>query len=357
MRDYEDVKKSLKTMERNSLIDLLKFICSCMVVYIHTIVPFVGGVSGEIGRIISGFIHPVGFFMICTAYFSFMKNFDVEKNRINRNGIGKVCRRMYALYLVWLVPYLYWAVKLNFSTETVTKTIINIITKVILTGGTSVFWYIHAVIYALLLMAVLYNLLSRKVIVLIVCIIHILSLSGDSYYYLVKDTLVGAFAKIWLSVFDTMHVLRGPIFIFAGFEIARNGKKIAEKIKKRYLVFIWLGFVFLQILESVIVKTNSFGLSYANYFFKPFVSASFFIVILNCDLKLDRRICTFLGKVSVIIYFTHQLIIRAALAVFGTVNAWILWLVCIILGIIGTAIIIKVLEYPKLTWLKRILGF
>lgn len=351
------IERTQRTSERNSLIDLLKFICACSIVYIHTIVPFVGGVAGEIGRIISGFVNPVGFFMICTAYFSFVKNYDAEKDRINMTGIGNVCGRLYVLYFVWLMPYLYWELKLNFQAESVTETIVNIVTKVILTGGTSIFWYIHAVIYALILIAVLYNSLGHKATVLIVCIVHILSLSGDSYFNLVKDTPAGVFAEIWLGVFDTMHVLRGPANILAGFEIARNGKKIVEKIKKRNLVSIWLGFVILQILESMIVKTNSLGLSYANYFFKPFVSGSFFVTVLNCDIRPDLRICNLLGKVSVVIYFTHGFVIRAALAVFGAVNAWLLWAVCIIAGMIGTVIIIKVLKYPGLWWLKQILNF
>lgn len=114
------IERAQRTAERTSLIDLLKFICACSIVYIHTIVPFVGGVAGEIGRIISGFVNPVGFFMICTAYFSFVKNYDAEKDRINMTGIGNVCGRLYVLYFVWLMPYLYWELKLNFQAESVT---------------------------------------------------------------------------------------------------------------------------------------------------------------------------------------------------------------------------------------------
>ncbi len=143
-------------------VDILKFICSILVVSIHT-EPLRGlGVVEDIYNIFTRFAVP--FFFFSSGYFLYGYKFDSK--RINKQII-----RLLIMYAIWTIIYFPILFLDSYRSG---NGFIYIIKHILWDGCYTQFWYLVASIYAICLISLLFPLLNeRKMLILAICIYYI----------------------------------------------------------------------------------------------------------------------------------------------------------------------------------------
>jgi len=302
-------------MERNRSLDILKAICSFMVVCIHA-TP--SGLLGTIAVTLSRVAVPI-FFMITGYYYTHTKERNNEKKQLL-----KLLRLFVGANLLFFI----WSFLCNWI---VNKTIIPLLSeqfsvKSILSFvffNTSPFrghlWYLGAILYVLLIIFCFDKKWRRQMLYPLVPVL------------LLANLFLGEGSSVIFGQSFPAHWSRN--FLFIGLPYFLLGDLIYTcniKIKGKTAWILTLVFASIMLLEHFLMDAFfNTGLQ-DHYFNTTFLAFSVFLLTtqsnINCN-KKHNRVLAFIGaRLSTNIYIMHPIIIAIFMEVLNFLSQTILWI-------------------------------
>lgn len=330
--------------KRYYLIDLIKYVCACSVVFLHVVnVEELAGnqeIVKDILYYITMFIGPVEFFFITASLLFWRTNPD-------NNRLFKYIKRLIMLYLIYSLFYID-VITQNFSGRSVLYNIASLVNQIFIVGYSSFSWYIPALIYGIILLYLLKKYItSDKIINILIIFITIVDLCATSYLYIMPDWMQNI-----LKIFPA-SIFRAPIYILIGYYISKNLKY--EKIGNvKWNIVGWIISFLLMIFEKNILNCYSISLNQNITIFKIFTTFFMIRTILNFEMMIEDyhkvNIWNIFGKSSTIIYFLHMFIkCKLDLIIY---NVYIEWIIIIIILTCLTYIIDKLSKENRFKWIR-----
>ncbi|WP_066067281.1 acyltransferase [Neobacillus soli] len=306
-------------MERNDTIDFIKFFAIFFVVCIHTS-PFYdyqfGGIDGEkISFIINVFARfGVPYFFVISGYFLGQKLILTgKKSAYLKRYLLKITKQL----VVWSVFFFFYdlitiALKslvqgLNLDVE-----MSNYLASVFrirnlyygINAGTSYhLWYLAALIWSIIILAIFIKMGKVKLLLGIGFILNIAGVLGQSY------------STLLITPLDTRDALFfGLFYVTLGYVLSNNFKYIKLKLKPYIWSILFLLFSFLQILEGELSVSRLNGI-WQNYYFFTLLTIIALVLFVLTNPKINHALVNKVGANSVGIYVIHPLFISLSYSV------------------------------------------
>lgn len=375
MREAIVEKDSHAIKENYNSIDLVKFICSLLVVILHASSYCLADMAEE-GRVPTGasngplitYVLPfifsvlriaVPFFFISSSFFLFKKVNKCSTEKEKNQAIKKYCLRILRLYLFWLIlslPYMLDKFLFNSGYDVLTGLGVYAI-KIICFDAFDGAWYLGATIFSALFVYLLSKKVNNTSLVVISLVLYITAILDSTYFNLFGLRSNSTFMFFQANTPIYLSVFNGFVYFTVGKLFAENENRLSTK---KSLILTILCFI---IMYVELTLSNYFGLNYATDCFVmllPF-SCFFFQLIINIKLK-DKRTYRFIRKSSTFIYLSHFSILYIFFRFVNVFN-WSIFKTSIpvmiltyfaVVGIcITTYLIVKSLSKVKgLGWLK-----
>lgn len=330
--------------KRYYIIDLIKYVCACAVVFLHVVnVEELTGTQEIVKDIlyyITMFIVPVEFFFTIASFFFWKANPD-------NNKFFKYIKRLSILYFIYSFFYIDVIVQ-NFHGRTLLHNILSLINQIFIVGYSSFSWYIPSLIYGLTLIYLLKKYIKNdKVMCAIIIFITIIELSATSYLYIMPNCIQNI-----LKIFPT-SIFRSPIYILLGYYIANNFKNENVGSVKSNIIG-WISAFIFMIIEKNVLNYFELSLNQNITIFK--ILTIFFMIrtVLNFEIIIEKfynqNICNALGKASTVIYFLHMFC-KSKLELL-ICNVYIEWIIIIVILTAITIILDIFSRNNKLKWIK-----
>jgi serine/alanine racemase len=286
--------KNTPTVATDNLngIDLIKFLCSFLVVMIH--VPFsIGGPFACIPSLSAWIKHTicrvaVPFYFTAAGFFLFRKMDLATPDRAVLTGY---CGKLLRLFGLWSI--------------------------LLIVGGTGHLWYLSASIVAVILLGLLLRCkLSFPRLCILAVVLYGIGLFGDTYFGLIKPLRQYSIAHYLFSIYESFFkttrngVFMAPVFILIGVGFSRNKFRIK-------LPFACIGLLLsLAALVGEAYLLHSYDIPKDYNMYISLLPATFFLFSLALDMKLKPRpIYVKLRHIGTLIYFSHMLV--AQTIIFG----------------------------------------
>lgn len=292
--------------ERNIFIDTIKYLCAIEVIWMHSVDPCtdlnsIMSIVNDIVMKIATVLPPVEVFFVLSGYFLFIKQPSFK-------AILTWEKKIYITYFLYSFLYLRQITE-HFQGRSFFMNTISVIRQFFFTGYSIMGWFIPAlawggaVVYVLLIIERRTN--TRIYSRLFIFILAALSAIGSTYYYLFSKNPMDLF----INLTGGIGILRGIIYVYIGYELTNVEleKKIAKK--EIYLSIVMWGIMTLLIYCS---QKNCLGVNTRGMITKYIYVASLSIVImkLSTHVKMGSLKSLAIGKISLVMYFTHVFIIE-----------------------------------------------
>lgn len=285
--------------KRYSGLDILKFICSFLIICIH--VPFPGS-FGKYFCALCRVAVPI-FFMITGFFYDDTKKHNKEKNQIYK--IFKLLFFSNVVYLIFnvIISILNNSLKQYILTNISLKSILNFVLFNESPFGLHL-WYLGAIFYVLIIYLFLEKIFGKN--------------SKKIFYILTPFLLVGdlIFGKYSILLFNReFSYIFVRNFLFVGIPYFSIGMFIKEKINKiksinniKYIILIFI-FIITTFLERFILDRCSLNATRDHYISTTLLSIVLFIYFIYND-KFKLNFIKNIGKnLSTFIYIIHPMII------------------------------------------------
>ena len=274
--------------------DYLKYICSILVIGIHTTPLFDNGVcGGGIGNFIFSDI----VCRIAVPIFAVLSGFFILE--AGSSKIKRYIVHILKVYAVWSLIYL----PINIITSTPQKPL-TFICECIFVGTFSHLWYLPALCFGFMLVRVLRRRFSLIVVLGISLVLYLFGLFGDSYFNILSDGIIKQTLALTLKLFFTTRngLFYIPIWLYmSGF--IRRYYFVFEKRKKALIIALVPLFVLLLCEGLLLYKSNPRD---TNYYFSLIVLVPCIVVsVLFLSVKCLKGNSAFWGKASSLIYYSH----------------------------------------------------
>lgn len=344
-------------------VDLLKIICSVMIVCIHT-----SPLASYDGRVNSFFVNcicrvAVPFFFISSGFLLFKR---AGVSPVNGSTVKNYLKRILVLYLFWSAVYFpITAVEMYrcHDPEVAGLIFLNWLKNMIFTAGYGFLWYLPATIVAV---AVVGFLLKKGVsvnkIIAAGLVLFLIGLCGQTYYGLVKEipfpeTVKGFFSGFYDIIGTTRNgIFEGIVFIALGAGLSQ--KENYGKITSSFLMLV-LSFGLLS-GEFAVVSKMGWRLEYDMYFF--LIPCAYYL--LKCALCIEDRFkvldgvkwAGLLRPYSSLIYFTHMIFVDGYcfLTPYKYTNSLIMFAIGIVPTVILSSVIILVSKTKPFAFVKKL---
>lgn len=263
-------------------IDLIKFLCSILVFIIH-IPPFQGETSGLAQYINYGLQHyisrlAVPFFFVCSGFFLYRKMSIYD---LNTETIKSYCFKILRLMGTWYILLFF--------------------------GETLHLWYLGATVVAVVFISLcLRYCKSLRAICVLVCILYIFGLLGDTYSGLITPLRNVPFLKKFFDSYILFFgstrngLFMGSIFVLMGAVFSHykvRMKPLTAAIGFSVAMLLLLAEIALLYHYDILAKCNM-------YVF--LVPAVYFLFCFAYTVRLkDRTIYKHLRNIGILIYFSH----------------------------------------------------
>lgn len=308
--DKQKINRSQdNNMQRKSLncVDLMKFIFALLIVALHK--NPLTSINLNVNFFIVNYIArlAVPFYFIASGYFLFRKTSYEE---IDISIVFKYAWRIYKLYLVWTLLYMYPIIKNQILTDSngIFHGIVVWIRDFVFSGSFFHLWYLNATVFAVLLVGILIkNKIKIKNIIMIAGIFYIIGLFEQAYFGLIlpleKYEGIWSLLKVLQKVIVTTRngLFEGFLFISLGMFLAY--KPIKLKMKKAYGLFI-ISMISLFI-EIIVIKHLGWFRGKDMYIFLVPTSFLLFYIVSNIELK-ENAIYKELRKIGALIFYLHM---------------------------------------------------
>ena len=256
-------KKAIMKSNYNG-IDLMKIICSILVVMVH-IPPFSSSNDHIIFKYINYFFSncigriAVPLFFITSSYFLFKK----IKDNLDSKILRKFICRIGSLYLIWTAIYMPLIIKGKILKESnIGIGIIKFFRDFIFNGSYIHLWYLPSLIVSIIILYILLkNNVKTKNITIIALLLYIIGLLAQSWFGLIKP-IENFSPKIWgLLIFIKLIITTTRNGLFDGFVFAVIGYIFAIKdnkltIKNNFIKIIAFGI--LLVIECFVLEKKGF---------------------------------------------------------------------------------------------------
>lgn len=290
-------------------VDLVKFICSLLVVAIH--VPPLSSIDTYADFIVTDFFARIAvpFFFVAAGFFLFVK---VDISNIDTKIIRKYLYRVLALYFIWTGIYFIWILDDIF--RHVNGPIFGLIVwlrNLLFVGSYVQLWYLNALVVAV---ACIVYLLRKQIeiwkLITLSCALYCIGLLGTSYFGmivpLVEDTWVWNILKIVQLAMDTTRngFFEGIPFMMIGLVIANYDFQLSYcQSIVGFLISMCLLFI-----EASILHFLDWPRRCDMYLF--LIPVSFFLFQVAKNISIKECVAKQLRIMSILIFFIHYWIER-----------------------------------------------
>lgn len=296
-------------------IDAAKFICSILVVAIHTLkVESIGSKYYFFAMFISSVAVP--FFYACSGFFFFKnlefdKDLKIKKSRQNINQLIKYERKTIILYSVWSCIFFIEKI-LNALTEgkqALIDFVKSVPSSIFINGMEVHLWYVICLIYALPILYFLCRHISVKYMFIITFFLYTVCQAAEGYSWIESDltrfmTEASSIMQYGFSVFS-----RAIPFLSIG--MLWSIKKY--RINKYFCMLLTIILFLFQFAEKSILYCYFDSDPGARYFISLYLTVFFLmgtILKFEDDSNENRsKIMLYLRKISSLVYFVHPLVI------------------------------------------------
>lgn len=331
-------------------LDLLKFSCSILIVFLH-INPFPKeALFYNLSRAVANVGVPC--FFIISGFLLFEKVFQTKEREERSTIIKKQLKRLLCLLGLWCAVYfvLYdlWWIRGEDCPKTGDKLALNLLEYIhhILFGGEGFYlWYVVALIVAIILCYALHD-KNQKIVIPLMLILLVIGMLGTSYVYLIENTQVSLLFEMYAMWFTTFRngVFFGAPCVYMGVLLAKN-----DYASWRNSVFLLAISIILFVAEFIMLRSR--GETY-HVMQITIISVAFSLVafLKNIKMELPGKFAWYLRKLSFLIYMIHPLLImyipRILHALRGIDYYWYLWYglqipIVIFVSIAGGCILIQ----------------
>lgn len=336
----------MKKTKRLFTIDIMKYICACMVVFLHVVnVKEVDGFEELVKNIffnITIFFRPVEFFFISASFLLFKKNPD-------KNIIKKYIKRIIILYAFYSIFYIN-EITANFSGRNFLYNIASLINQFCITGYSLFSWYIPSLIVGIIFVFLIKKYIKKDFVRwTYVIIVTLVTLIGTSY----KNVLPREIHSV-IGYFPT-NLIRSVIYIFLGELVCKE--YASNKIGNfKNNTILWVIFFCLQIIEMkllrVSINADNFSITIFKIFGTYYMLKSLISLNQLNQLNVIRDVSV-LGKASIIIYFLHIFVYKILKEY--NLNVYLMWVTIIMILTSVTFVIEKLSKKDKFEMLKYIM--
>lgn len=208
--------------KRNHSIDIFRYICSIMVVAIHTH-PF-EDIDERLSYVFT-YILPrvaVPFFFIVAGYF-YINNLEKQ------NAFKLYIKRIVKIYALWSLPY--FAIDyIQWGHQTFKGFIAHIVYSFLITGSHYHFWYFPALIFSVCITTIIYKINLNKILIPVSILLYCIGCLGCSYHSL------GMRTPILCTLYSSQHftlIRRVLLMAFPFFSAGLLVKKIENYINNK----------------------------------------------------------------------------------------------------------------------------
>lgn len=278
-------------MKKMLNLDTFRFIACFLIVAIH-IYPF-ATINSEVDYYFTHVFCRIGvpLFLMITGYFILPKDI---------NTLKKYTIKIIKIYLLCILIYL----PINiYAHQLQSLSFLDLVKNVFLNGTFYHLWYFPALILGLWITYFLIKYINKKLVWVIVIILYIIGVLGDSYYgTLVSFLPLLKFYNIIFNIFDYTRngLFYVPIFLMLGYSFKEKGKAN----NKLLVVGLIISFVFM-FLESYFLHIYDLQRHDSMYIFLvPIMYYLFSLIIYNTNGSNKK-----LRSLATIIYIIHPLVI------------------------------------------------
>lgn len=318
-------------------LDTFRFMVAFLIVAIH-VYPFVS-INSELDYYFTHVFCRIGvpLFLMITGYFILPKDIATLK---------KYTIKIIKIYLLCMLIYL----PINiYAHQLQSWSILDLIKNIFLNGTFYHLWYFPALILGLWVTYFLIKHLNKKLVWVIVVILYIIGLLGDSYY----GTLVciPSVLKLYNIIFQVFDYTRNGLFYVPIFLMLGYSFKDKEKTNNKLLIVgLIISFVFM-FLESYFLRLYDLQRHDSMYLFLvPVMYYLFSLIIYNTNGSNKK-----LRSLATIIYIIHPLVIIGIRFIGGILNIddiivynnLIHYILVCLISLLCSYLFIKILELIK----------
>lgn len=299
-----------KPSSRNYWIDLVRLIMAIFVVGVHASRKASFAEGPYQWLTIANptlFRTAVPFFFLCTAFFTYKIYLDRGRDP---KVFFKAALRYFILYTFWTIVFIPTILKETYfgTTKTPGAYALWFVQEFFLNSPISVFWFLRASAYGLLILGVLALLKIRPIYLLPLAVaFYIYGAYGDTYYGLLPEWLL----PFYTSFDTTFYTTRDMIFF--GLPLLLIGCQIAEVYAAKKpgtlmgicCALIAAGSLVLLFYEAHYLMSETKMKDYNIYLSLLLFEPAFFIAILSIRLPFPAKIGKYFGPISSLLYLTH----------------------------------------------------
>lgn len=293
-------------------IDKFRILAAILIIAIH-IFPL-ASINQTLDFIFTHVICRIGvpFFFMVTGLFVLPKAIE-DKNKLIKYTLKII--KVYAICIVIYLPINLYAGQLK------DITIIEAIKNILINGTFYHLWYFPAVILGIWITYFLIKKFNKKIIGIIVSILYIIGIFGDSYFGISQKFSITS--NLYKGIFKVADYTRNglflaPIFLYLGY----NFNNIKNKISQNKSAIFAIISTFFMIFEGLILK--HFNIQKHDSMYLMLVPTMFFLfnILVQNNNENNKK----LRSIATVIYITHPMFIifiRGVAKVIGLENIMI----------------------------------
>lgn len=287
-------------------IDLCRLVAALMIVAIHTY-PFEiinNNLDYLITRVLFRIAVPL-FFMI-TGYFLLPKALKHKEKIID------YLKKIIKLYFISIIIYLPINIYMDYFRK---SNLLEIIKDLLMNGTFYHLWYFPALILGVTLVYIMIKKMNQKTISIIVFLLYLFGLLGDSYYGFTKNIF---FLKdLYNLIFKLFSYTRNglfyaPIFIYIGYILNNKPNKLSYQ---KNIILIFISTISL-LIEGTLLYYLKIPKHTSMYLSLLPLSYLIFNLLINTKLTTNKKI----RNIATLLYILHPLFIVVIRFCFKLVN-------------------------------------
>lgn len=287
-----------------SSIDITKFICSLLVIIIHTR-PF----TGTLGYLLTNGVARIAvpFFFLASGYFFY------EGYKNNKEYYKKYLKNIFKIYTIWYLIYMTWRVLVEKQGFKFKEGIILI--REYFFSGYYQLWYMPSLIISILFVYMFLKRNKYLALGVISCVLYFIGIFGDAYGGLINNQLYNNIVAVYRLVFGMTKtgICFGVPMITLGVLI--NKYNLKEKVKVTgFVVAIGIGIL---LLETYFLEMSNIGFGRNMLMSFIILIPCLFIWLLNLKCYIIGRMSKMLRDLSLTIYCSHALFIMVLDKIFA----------------------------------------
>lgn len=295
--------KQILTYAKNQSVDIFRLIAALLVVSIHALL--IAKHSDTVTFFSVILTRPaVPFFFVVSGYF-------LSKKLLAANNIQTLfnyLKKIIIVYLAWSCIYFpYDMVELFYLRKNMAAATLVYLKNFFLSGGHFHLWFFPALMFSSIIFYLFSKYDKLKYFFVLIPLVYLAGLLGDSYYYLIKDTVL--WSSFILAV-DALGGTRNGLFfglpyLFSGYLIL----KYENRLKGKNLLWFFVISFFFYALEWIYLFDRFYINKYNyNLLLAPTVFLlSAYLIVYDPWKNLKFRAVKYAKNLSLLVYCSHCL--------------------------------------------------